>query len=172
MNYFELFGLSPEYPVNDGALRRRFRELQREAHPDRVAHLDEKTRLAAVRQSAMVNDAYETLRHPVKRAHYLLTDAGFALPDESRTFGDTAFLMEQMALREALADAQEARDNDALLALRQQVSQSVSHHEDTLGALFAQTPWNVEQIIDESRRLTFFLKLDDELANAQEALAF
>ena len=120
MDYFALFGLAPAYDLDAEQLRHRLRELQREYHPDRVAHLDDSARHQAVRQSALINDAYETLSHPVKRAHYLLRTRGVALPPEFSTFSDGAFLMEQMALREDLADARANADSDTLLALRQQ----------------------------------------------------
>lgn len=169
MDYFALFGLPVSYTIDDKQLRERLRELQREYHPDRVAHLDDSARHQAVRQSSMVNDGYETLRHPVKRAHYLLRRQGVELPPESSTFNDGSFLMEQMALREDLADARASRDSDALFTLRQQVQRSIKRLEGQLAAGFAAAD-NSAELIDDTRRLTFFLKLEDEIGRAEEAL--
>ena len=170
MDYFALFGLAPAYDLDAEQLRHRLRELQREYHPDRVAHLDDSARHQAVRQSALINDAYETLSHPVKRAHYLLRTRGVALPPEFSTFSDGAFLMEQMALREDLADARANADSDTLLALRQQVQRAGKVLQARLAAGFAATTSDSPALIADAQRLTFYLKLEDEISRAEEAL--
>lgn len=169
MDYFALFGLTPAYDLDAELLRHRLRELQREYHPDRVAHLDDSARHQAVRQSALINDGYDTLSHPVKRAHYLLRRQGVELPEESSTFADPEFLMAQMALREDLADACAAADGDALFSLRQQVQRSRKQLEQQLAAGFSVASPS-STLIDDARRLTFFLKLEDEISRAEDAL--
>ena len=37
-NYFVLFGLAIGFPLDNAALAGRYRELQRQYHPDRFAH--------------------------------------------------------------------------------------------------------------------------------------
>lgn len=169
MDYFALFGITPAYQLDLHQLRERLRELQREYHPDRVAHLDDSARHQAVRQSALVNDAFDTLSHPVKRAHYLLRRQGVELPAESSTFADPTFLMEQLALRETLAEARAAADGDALFELRQQVQRSRKRLEQQLAEGFAAAD-AATTLIDDARRLTFFLKLEEEIGRAEEAL--
>lgn len=170
MDYYALFGLTPAYELDAELLRHRLRELQREYHPDRVAHLDDSARHQAVRQSALINDAYDTLSHPVKRAHYLLRLRGVVLPPESATFSDGAFLMEQMALREDLADASRSGDSDALLALRQQVRRASSALQAKLAGAFAAPASDSSLLLADAQRLTFYLKLEDEINRAEEAL--
>ncbi|MGQ7109039.1 Fe-S protein assembly co-chaperone HscB, partial [Escherichia sp. TWPC-MK] len=70
--------------------------------------------LAAVQQSATINQAWQTLRHPLMRAEYLLSLHGFDLASEQHTVRDTAFLMEQLELREELDEIEQAKDEARL----------------------------------------------------------
>ena len=59
--------------------------------------------------------AWQTLRHPLMRAEYLLSLHGFDLASEQHTVRDTAFLMEQLELREELDEAPTIRRKISLL---------------------------------------------------------
>ena len=102
MDYFTLFGLPARYQVDTQALSLRFQDLQRQYHPDKFASGSPAEQLAAVQQSATINQAWQTLRHPLMRAEYLLSLHGFELASEQHTVRDTTFLMEQLELREEL----------------------------------------------------------------------
>ena len=102
MDYFTLFGLPARYQLDTQALSLRFQDLQRQYHPDKFASGSQAEQLAAVQQSATINQAWQTLRHPLMRAEYLLSLHGFDLASEQHTVRDTAFLMEQLELREGL----------------------------------------------------------------------
>ena len=95
MDYFTLFGLPARYQLDTQALSLRFQDLQRQYHPDKFASGSQAEQLAAVQQSATINQAWQTLRHPLMRAEYLLSLHGFDLASEQHTVRDTAFLMEQ-----------------------------------------------------------------------------
>lgn len=95
MDYFTLFGLPARYQIDTQALSLRFQDLQRQYHPDKFANGTQAQQLAAVQQSATINQAWQTLRHPLTRAEYLLSLHGFDLASEQHTVRDTAFLMEQ-----------------------------------------------------------------------------
>ena len=97
-----LFGLPARYQLDTQALSLRFQDLQRQYHPDKFASSSQAEQLAAVSQSATINQAWQTLRHPLMRAEYLLSLHGFDLASEQHTVRDTAFLMEQLELREEL----------------------------------------------------------------------
>ncbi len=103
-NYFELFGLDTDYAVDAGKLSARYRELQRVVHPDRFAGASEQQRRLSMQGSTLVNEAYETLRDPVARGKYLIELLG-GDPDQAASNHDPSFLMEQMELREELAEA-------------------------------------------------------------------
>ena len=109
-NYFELFGLSVEYDLDLHFLHSEQQNLQSQYHPDRFAAASDQERRTSVQIASHINQAYETLKDPVKRAFYLLEQSGAAIPDDSQTTSDTVFLMEQMELREAMEGCREAQD--------------------------------------------------------------
>jgi molecular chaperone HscB len=106
-NYFEIFGLQPSYEIDRTTLAERYRQLQREIHPDRFVAKSEREQLLAAQYAAQVNEANSTLRDPVKRAAYLLQLAGVEIQPEQTT-ADGEFLMQQMLLRERLEDVRTA----------------------------------------------------------------
>ena len=114
MDYFTLFGLPAQYPIDLQALTVRFQDLQRQYHPDKFASGTQAEQLAAVSHSATINQAWQTLRHPLARAEYLLSLHGFDLASEQHTVRDTAFLMEQLELREELDEIEQAKDEARL----------------------------------------------------------
>ena len=115
-NYFALFGLPVDFALDASALAPRWRELQREHHPDRFAGQDVAAQRLAEQLSAHINTAYETLREPVRRAHYLLQLAGHGIDGERSTIADTDFLMTQMELREQLDEVEQEHELEAVEA--------------------------------------------------------
>lgn len=114
-DYFMLFEQPRGFELDTAALDRRYRELQSLYHPDRHAAAEARDRRLAVQASTWVNEAYETLRRPERRARYLLELGGIAFDDERDTTAEPAFLMHQMELRESLDEA--AHADDPLTAL-------------------------------------------------------
>ncbi|MEZ4367994.1 MAG: Fe-S protein assembly co-chaperone HscB [Kofleriaceae bacterium] len=100
---FALLGLAPGYDLDLDALERAYHERSRALHPDRFASAPAAERVAALTQSRALNDAYQLLRRPTRRAEHLLARAGIAIGDHERL--EPAFLMEILELREALAEA-------------------------------------------------------------------
>ena len=117
-NDFELFGINRQFAQDRAALDARWKELQREAHPDRFAAQGEAAQRVAMQWSVRINEAYQRLKDPLKRAAYLCELAGAPINAHSNTAMPGAFLMQQMEWREAL---DEARDDSALNALRENV---------------------------------------------------
>jgi len=120
-NHFELFGLPTGFEVDGETLAVRYRDLQKESHPDRFANASEQERRLSVQLAAQINEAFRVLKSPLARARYLLELKGVTL-DDTDTRMDPEFLMEQMELREALADIPQAKAPfDALDELRGQL---------------------------------------------------
>jgi molecular chaperone HscB len=117
-NDFELFGVPPKFAQDRAALDARWKDLQREAHPDRFAAQGDAAQRVAMQWSVRINEAYQRLRDPLKRAAYLCELAGSPVNAHSNTAMPTAFLMQQMQWRE---DLDEAEDSQALDALRDNV---------------------------------------------------
>jgi molecular chaperone HscB len=123
-NYYELFGLPESYSVNIGQLAVKYRELQKEAHPDRFVHASERDKRLSIQYSTYINEAYQCLRSPLLRAGYLLRARGYDYKPETNTASDMAFLMEQMELREELAEVDKQVDQEAEL---DRIAADISH---------------------------------------------
>ena len=92
----------------------RWKDLQREAHPDRFAAQGPAAQRVAMQWSVRINEAYQRLRDPLKRAAYLCELHGAPIRAEDNTAMPAAFLMQQMQWREALDEAASAAELDAL----------------------------------------------------------
>lgn len=114
-NYFELFGLPVGFRLDTAQLAARYRELQKVVHPDRFAAADAGSQRLSLQGATLVNEAFATLKDPLKRAQYLLALRGVEQDPQKSTLNDPAFLMQQMELREALAAVSSAQDPRARL---------------------------------------------------------
>jgi molecular chaperone HscB len=120
-NDFELFGLPERFAQEPAAIDARWKELQREAHPDRFAAQGAAAQRVAMQWSVRINEAYRRLKDPLQRAAYLCELRGAAIDAENNTAMPAKFLIEQMEWREAL---DEAADEGALESLEQQLRAS------------------------------------------------
>ncbi|MEC5321343.1 co-chaperone HscB [Brenneria populi subsp. brevivirga] len=169
MDYFTLFGLPIRYDVDGGLLVSRFQDLQRRFHPDRFAASPEKERMLALQQAATINNAYQTLKHPLKRAEYMLSLHGFDLSSEQHTLRDTAFLLEQLELREEL-DAI-ARHDDAEAELAQfadRLRAMLAARDGQMRAELDGEAW--ADAADTARKLRFLDKLQQQVEQLEEQL--
>lgn len=103
-NLFEILGLPVQFPLDLKTLEGAYFTAQRACHPDRFVGKPEAERIAAITRSQMVNDAYETLKDPPRRAEHLLELQGIFILGEEAEASPT-ILMEMMELREQVADA-------------------------------------------------------------------
>lgn len=103
-NYFELFGLPIAYEVDQAKLAGHYRDLQRAVHPDKFANATDQERRLSVQRAALINEAFQTLKSPIRRARYMLEMRGVEFNDQRDTALEPMFLMEQMELRETLAE--------------------------------------------------------------------
>ena len=111
---FELFGLERRFAQDRASIDARWKDLQREAHPDRFAAQGAAAQRVAMQWSVRINEAYQRLKDPLKRAAYLCELAGVAVNAENNTAMPVEFLMQQMQWREALEDAGGVQELDAL----------------------------------------------------------
>jgi molecular chaperone HscB len=113
-NDFELFDLPLAYALDRAVLDERWKALQREVHPDRHAAADAQTQRQAMQWSVRINEGYQRLKDPLRRAAYLCELHGAPIEAENNTAMPAAFLMQQMAWREALEEAEGAAAVEAL----------------------------------------------------------
>jgi molecular chaperone HscB len=113
---FVLFAVPATFAQDRGALDARWKELQREAHPDRFAAQGGAAQRLAMQWSVRINEAYQRLKDPIKRATYLCQLNGSPIQAETNTAMPADFLMQQMAWREELDDAKDAAAFETLRA--------------------------------------------------------
>jgi len=115
-----------QFELDLPALSERYRNLQKALHPDRHASASASEKRWSMQGASMVNDAYQTLKSPLRRAVYLLSLNGIETDEETDTQMSPMFLMEQMELRESLEDAPNQSDPiEALDSIRKQLKSSV-----------------------------------------------
>jgi len=113
-DHFALFGLPEAYAVDEERLDQAYRDIQSEIHPDKFAHAGDSEQRLAMQWATRVNEAYQTLRKPFDRAHYLLQLHGIDAMAAGNTSMPMAFLVQQMEWREQLEDAKAAADQAVL----------------------------------------------------------
>jgi len=167
LDYFSLFGLPCRFRVDETALDHAWHTLQIETHPDRHAHLPESR--GAVQGALRVNEAYAALKKPITRARYLLELVGMSQDAINGNVAASEYLFEQLEWREAVEEAREANDVDALeqLAIRMQI-QAVGIVTQLAEQLDDRR--DLEAAADSVRRLMFLDKLRLGIDNALAAL--
>src|SRR5262245_40616997 len=83
MQYFDAFGLEPRLALDGDDLKKRFYERSRQWHPDRFTRASPEQRQEALDMTALLNDAFRTLRDPVARAEYFLKQNGIELSKDA-----------------------------------------------------------------------------------------
>jgi len=121
---FELFDVPRRFAQERSRLDARWKELQREAHPDRHAASGTAAQRQAMQWSVRINEAYQRIKDPLRRAAYLCELHGAPIRAEDNTAMPTDFLMQQMEWREALEDADSVAQVEALEAQVQQARRS------------------------------------------------
>jgi molecular chaperone HscB len=167
-NHFELFGLAQRFDLDLPALDARYRELQREVHPDRFASAPQADQRVSMQLATRVNEAYRTLKSPLARAQYLLQLQGVDPQFETNTAMPADFLAGQMELREALDEAVEAENGARLAALAERLRHD---REALLAEIEAQLDaraWS--EAAGTLRRLMFLEKLGEEIRDAEDDL--
>ena len=81
-DYFSVFGLVPQLDLDLGMLEHQFHKLSRKLHPDRFARAQENEKQWSLADTALLNDAYRTLKDPVRRTEYLLKLHGAGIGEE------------------------------------------------------------------------------------------
>jgi molecular chaperone HscB len=133
---FELFGLARCFALDRAALDARWKDLQRQAHPDKFTAQGAAAQRIAMQWSVRINEAYQRLKNPLKRAAYLCELHGAPVNAENNITMPASFLMQQMQWREELDEAQGAQD---LEQINQQCRQA---ERDVL--------LKIEQLLDQS----------------------
>jgi molecular chaperone HscB len=110
-DYYVLLGLERKLTVNSAELQQRFYELSRQLHPDRFMRKSEAERQHSLDASSILNDAYRTLKDPVKRAQYVLSQEGFEIGEQRSKDVPPELLEEVFELNMALEEMRSGDDS-------------------------------------------------------------
>jgi len=174
VNYFEVFGLPKILKIDLKALERTFHELSRKYHPDYFAAAAPEERQNALQLTATLNDAYRTLRHPVRRTEYLVNLEGFK-PDGSKV--PKSFLMEVFEINEQLEEVMAGSATpEQIAALTREIEERGARFESQLEAASMEWDKLVESNASETQRkqqlttLTEILSESSYIRNLQREL--
>ena len=158
VDHFARLGLRPTFEIDMDELERQYLGFQRRLHPDRFASKSPKERALSQSQATALNEAYETLKNPLKRAAYLLELLGRKVDlTGCGTISDPELLMEQMEKREALADATTV---EAITKLSAEADAEVLAAQCHISAAF--TAGDLDQAAHLCTRLKYLTKLAEE----------
>lgn len=168
-NHFRLFGLEQTFKLDTEQLELAFRALQAQVHPDKSAHLADAEQRMAMQRSTLVNEAYQTLKSPIRRARYLLQLQGVDTQEETNTVMPVDFLMVQMEWREAVEEALKVRDVGALELLESNMKVQTRELEELL-AVKMDTEHDYAFAAGLVRKLRFMEKLAEEIDAAYDEI--
>lgn len=135
VDHFARLGLARTFDIDADGLDRGYFAAQRRLHPDRFASRTQRERTFSQLQAVSLNEAYETLRDPVRRAEYLIGLNGVeVVPEGCSLVGEQDLLQEVMERREELAEAESV---GAVEALEASAGDDVARCVDALSAVFA-----------------------------------
>jgi molecular chaperone HscB len=165
-NDFELFELPQQFEQDSQQIAKTWQDLQRQAHPDKFAAHGAAAQRLAMQWSVRINEAYQRLRDPLKRAAYLCELQGAPIQAESNTAMPAAFLMQQMAWREALEEASSVNDidhlEDEVMQARRQLLADSAHLLDRSKDFLAAA--------QQVRALMFLERFAQDIEKRREAL--
>lgn len=160
-NDFVLLALDQGFEQSQTVLRERWTRLQSWAHPDNFAAQGANAQRLAMQWSVRINEAYQRLKSPLKRAQYLCELAGVAIGAEDNTTMPAAFLMQQIQWREDLEDIRTEAEAQALcddIAAQLQaefaaIAQAIDHqHDHQAAAAGVRRVMFLEKLLSEAQR--------------------
>ena len=163
---FELFELPTQFELNRNQLDAQWKALQKQVHPDQFASQGPADKRLAMQWSVRVNEAYQRLKNPLRRAAYLCELHGAPLQAEDNTSMPAVFLMQQMQWREDLDEAQteaafttlQSEIHDAKQSALQRCAQSLDIDKNWMAA------------VQEVRALMFIERFEEDLNNRLDRL--
>ncbi|XP_032662768.1 iron-sulfur cluster co-chaperone protein HscB isoform X2 [Odontomachus brunneus] len=161
LNYFDIMGIKKDYNVVNEEIHKKYRELQKMLHPDKFGNKSEKEKQVSENLSSLVNKAYSTLAHPLKRGLYMLQLKGVSIPEETTSL-NPEFLMEIMERNEEIESA--AGDKDKILKLAMKSKEEL----DTLSRQVAEAFYKKD--IETATKILIKMKYYDSISKRLKKL--
>lgn len=165
-SYFQLFDLNLDFNIDLQALRCKQQQLQSQFHPDRYVNASDADKLFSVQMASRVNDAFETLSNPAKRARYMLEASHQHLTDESKTTADIGFLQQQVELREQMESCRCSTDP---IACCDQILTRIKELKQSYELEFVES-FNAGELLTaehSSRRIQFIQRVHEQVLDLQ-----
>lgn len=181
-DFFRVLGIPRAFAVDLADLERRYKDTTKILHPDRFARADPQARRASLERSVQLNEAWRTLKDPVRRAEYLLSLHGVDIGEraaggpggpsrEQPTLPvPQALLIEVMELREALAEAQARKDVPEVEALAGKVRGRLDAVMNEVARGFLQSPLDLGAIAALLVTVRYYRRFLEEAHSAAQAL--
>lgn len=163
-HYFQLFQLPEQFDLDLTQLEQQYRTLTARFHPDKMATATSFEQKQAMMMAATINQAYQTLKAPIDRAAYLLTQQGIDVDAPEHTSFAPEFLMQQMQWREQLNDAREEQNTSELEALQTEIKEAQTELYQELTHSFTQQKYQQAAVLVRQGR--FLNKLQQEIQAA------
>ncbi|VAW73673.1 Chaperone protein HscB [hydrothermal vent metagenome] len=164
-SYFEIFSIAVSTQPDLDQLKETNRQLQQKVHPDRFANSSEEEKRNAMQITSLINQAFETLKKPTLRLQYMLSLKGVDMNAETDTSMDGAFLMQQMELREEIADIRSQSDPlDVLETMRADLKNESAMLIASFDAVYQQNALDEGREI--IRKMQFLNKAQKEISDA------
>ena len=132
--YYSCLGIEQKLALDTVELQKRFYEKSREWHPDRFARAPTTAQQEALEKTALLNDAFRTLRDPLARAEYVLKAHGFDIGEQGTKNVPPELLEEVFELNMALEDKS---DRATLERFQQDFRGMLQAIDGELGGLYA-----------------------------------
>lgn len=158
-DYFSVFGMEPHLELDGELLEREFHRLSRRLHPDRFARAADQERVWSLADTALINDAYRTLKDPLRRTEYLLKLTGRKLdegasasrkqqtpPDLLEEFFELNMQLEEMRMNAKMGEQDEQLTGE-LKAAKEKYTSLLSEVDSGLRA-----QWKLWDAGDEATR--------------------
>lgn len=167
---FEMLGVERRFDLDLAMLEKTHRELSRALHPDRYAQAGASERRAVLEKAASVNEAWRTVRDPIRRAEALFTLLGVPVGEDNEPKSTPAFLMEVLEEREALAEARAAKDLAKVMAVGAAMAARAKNVEAKLAEGFAARPDRAaaQKLLPLLGELRFYKRFLDEVSTIEE----
>ncbi|AAP95951.1 co-chaperone HscB [[Haemophilus] ducreyi] len=168
-NPFSLFNLPVQFQIDNAQLSERYLALQKQFHPDNFANESADKQLAALQQSADVNEALQILKDPIARATAIIEiNTGIVKNLEENSRQDLDFLMQHMEWHEKLDSIENSRSEQQLAGFLKQIKTEQRNVEQQLATLLNQQQWQKADLLTE--RLRYFKKLIIQIEKVEEKL--
>jgi molecular chaperone HscB len=169
MDPFATLGIDRTFDIDLAAVERTHRELSRALHPDKHSAGGASERRYALSKAIEVNEAWRTIRDPIRRAESLFSLAGIAVGESNEPKPSADLLMDVMEQRESLAEARSKQDLESVRALSSNVAARAREAERALSEGFRQAGPAVkdrallEGLLPRLGELRFYRRFLDEV---------